>query len=511
MLNWDAVNDDKLAYYETRTDDNVGKQSGLLEKTTVTSSIILPVTAQGKIFLYAVSKEGKVSNAATITYNKRRPDAPTDISLTKNNEGTLITFLEIPLDCIGANLYIDNSKWITLDNVYLYPDKSIKNIEIAYYDQFGEGERAFFSCEVPNVTGFWAEKNDANLYFYWDSIPIYNISYVVKVGQTHDWEQGLEIFRTKINKHRYIRPNEGACYYMIKAVDNHNNYSTDCAWYQVDTIPQINKNIVLDFDQEANGYSGNKVNLYLDSTMGGLRMEKSAFNSEYIMPIQLPQKIRARNWIDLKMNAVTGDSPRVIDCDFAVDSYEAKHILIVGTIGDLDGVELNKQIARYVGKSSDDVFNAITDGTVNATGGTINDNRNTIPADCRWNDGILITDITQLSYKVNIPETFSIGFWIKKDHPLSDMRMMELRGKKALYIGYDTCLEAFYVKDSENITLLSVQVQTSDRDWLYLGVSQSTNTRLFFVYALTYNDSQKVSDTIAPCGTFTDLYCHLKE
>jgi hypothetical protein len=510
VLNWDAITDDKFSYYELRTDTHVGTADGLLERTTATSSLELPKTFAGRIYLYAVSKGGKISNPATLTYSKRRPDAPTDISLTKNNEGTLITFLEIPTDCIGANIYIDGVKYQTLDNVYLYPNKDIKTVVIAYYDQFGEGERAYFNCYVPNVTGFWVEKNDANLYFYWDALSIYNVTYVVKVGNTHDWSQGVEIFRTKINKHRYIRPNKGQSYFMIKAVDDHNNFSDECAWYQIDTSPEINKNIILDFDQEEIGYSCNKVNMFLDSKMGGLKLEKAAFNGEYIMSIQLPQKIKARNWIDEKLNAVTSQPLRIIDCDFAVDSYEATHTLIIGVIGDLDGVELRQQIARYKPAGSGDIFDAIVDGTTAATGGTIAEDRNTSKGDGRYNGGILITDVTQLSYKVSVPEVFSLGFWIKKTKAFTDCIIMTLQGSQTLYVGYDVRLDVYYVRDTKQSKTLTLQLQTMDRDWLYIGIAQSTDARLFFMYGLTYDVKQSVSDTIPPCGAFTSLYCYPK-
>ncbi len=510
VLHWDAVTDTNLAYYELRTTDTPGMLTGLLEKTTATSSLTLPVTPTGKIYLFAVSKEGKVSNAATITYTKRRPEAPSDISLTKNNEGTLITFLEIPTDCIGANLYIDHVKYQTVDNVYLYPDKSIKNVEIAYYDQFGEGERAYFSCEVPNVTGFWVEKNDANLYFYWDSLSIYNVTYVVKVGNTHEWENGVEIFRTKINKHRYIRPDKGGAYFMIKAMDEHGNYSSECTWYLMDAAAEINKNIVIQFDQETSKYSGNKINLYLDSAMNGLRLEKTAFNGEYIMPISLPQKIKARNWIAKTLNAVSGSSLRVVDCDFAVNSYEAQHVLIVGIIGDLDGVELKQQIARYIGKG-EYTFSAITDGTANATGGIIAENKNASASDGRWQTGLLLTDVTQLAYDVTIPAVFSFCFWLKKTEVMTDCIILKITGTYSLVVGYDARLDTFYLTDTKHGQSLTALPRMLERDWVYIGLSQSEKTRLFFLYGLSYGSTASSTADIPPCGEFSHINCNPKE
>lgn len=543
VLNWDAVDDADLAYYEVRTNADVGNSYGLLEKTVATSSLVIPTTASGKIYLFAISKHGKVSNGRTITYNKRRPSAPSDISLTKNNEGTLITFLEIPSNCIGANLYIDGQKYQTVDNVFLYPSPDIKELYIAYYDQFGEGERAYLSCFVPNVTGFWVEKNGANLYFYWDALSIYNIKYVVKVGQTQEWEQGTEIFRSKVNKYRYIRPNEGNYYFMIKAVDDHGNYSTDASWYYLPSDPEINKNIILDYNQYKLGYSGIKTNMYYNAAMEGLRLEKESFNGEYLMKVSLPQKIKARNWIDCKINAVTEQTLRVCDMTFTVDSYEASHILVCGILGDLDGVDLKKQIARYTGKLND-TFDAIIDGTSKATGGQLLIEKNTSYTPVRWNDGALITDVGQLEYSCNIPETFSIGFWFKNTALLADCIIAELRGNKpnqmdyiavkdmtftvdsyeaqhlgadgiwrdiTLYIGYDKRLDSFYVRDTVNERILYLQLDTADRDWLFFGLSQSADKRLFFIREFDLDITKYVKAFIPPCTSFNRIFFNPKE
>ncbi|SDM08443.1 hypothetical protein SAMN05660299_00181 [Megasphaera paucivorans] len=513
LLLWDRISDEsKLKCYEVRMDSNVGNAYGLLIQTKDNETTILPPSYSSVVYLFAVSTEGKTSNGISLHYTKSRPNAPTNISLTKNNEGTLITFLEIPSDCIGANLYIDGVKYQALDNVVLYHNQdTIRTLEIAYYDQFGEGERGALSCYVPTVTGFYVEKNGADLTFSWDALSLYNVKYVVKVGTTHDWEQGIEIFSTKLNKQNYIYPNSGNWYFMIKAVDDHNNYSSDCAWYLLSADAEINKNIIFNFDQQAQGYSGNKINMYLDSDMNGLRLEESAFNGEYIMNVSLPQKIKARNWIDNKINAVTTQMIRICDMDFSVESYEAEHILVCGIIGDIDGVQVKKQIARYIGADSDDLFNAIVDGTAAANGGSLNENINISIDECRYNKGIFITDTTQLSYDVSIPERFSLEFWIKKKVLLHDCIILVLRGSHTLYVGYDKKQDAFYLRDDVHPDMLTVSIKTLDRDWLFIGISQTIDRRSFFVYGLSYDVMGQDSYEVSPCGSFTQLYCYPKE
>lgn len=513
VLNWDAVPNNNLAYYELRINDSIGAVTGLLEKTTATSSIQLPPTASGKIYLYAVSKEGKVSNPNTLTYNKRRPEAPSDISLTKNNEGTLITFLEIPTNCIGANIYIDGTKYESLDNLYLYPDASITEVAIAYFDQFGEGELAKFSCIVPNVTGFYVEKNDANLYFYWDSVPIYNVTYVVKMGTTNRWEECVEIFRSKTNKHRYIRPNQSKTYFLIKAVDDHNNYSAESAWFYLNTTLEIKKNIVLNFDQEQVGYSGGKLNMYYNVARHGLNLEPQTFKGEYFIYNVLPQKIKARNWIDNKISGLSDNNLRVMDLTFALDSKEAERFLLSGLVGDITNVVLKNQIARYTGKNND-YFNAIVDGTTDAKNGTKKDEHKVSMAFTRFNKGALVTDVTRLVYACNVPSNFSMNFWIKNTSRLTDCFLVILYNSKTntkLYIGYDSHDKAFYTRDNVQLKTIFVPIDTSDRDWVFIGLAQSADTRMLYINEYNYGLKNIVTDKIMPCGTFDTIYLNPKE
>lgn len=514
-FSWDHISDvTNLAYYELRTDINVGSRYGLLDRTIDTNSMKMGAYYNDTVYLYAVMKDKQYSNPSKITYTKPRPISPGDIALTKNNEGTLITFLEIPTNCIGANVYVNGDKYTTVDNIYLFKHDSsyrIQMVSVAYYDSFGEGERTAINCEIPDVTGFYVEKNGANLDFYWDAVSIYNVKYVVKVGQTQNWEEGLELFSTKLNKQRYVYPNVGNFYFLIKAVDDHNNYSFHCSWYMLTADKEINKNVILDFDQHDTGYSGSKINMYYDYEKAGLKLEQVAFNGEYLMYAVLPQKIRARNWIDYKLNAVTSNSMRICDMDFPVNSYEAERILVCGIIGDIDGVQVKQQIARYIGTDSKDIFSALVDSTNAANGGVLTENVNVSMDECRYNKGAFITDTTQLSYDVSIPELFSLEFWVKKKALLHDCIILVLRGSHTLYVGYDTNQEAFYLRDDVHPDILTVSIKTLDRDWLFIGISQTIHNRSFFIYGLSYDAIGENFGMVAPCGSFTQLYCYPKE
>lgn len=294
VLSWDHIYDfSELEYYELRTDKNLGMQMGLLERTISNTSTVLPITYVGHIYLYAVIKNGDHSTAAEISYTKARPVAPTDIALTKNQEGTLITFLEIPTDCIGADIYVNGEdKFQVTDNIYLYTgDAVIKTLRIAYYDQFGEGGNAYLYCVPPDVTGFMVERNGPYLDFYWDEVLLHNVHYEVHVGITANWNKSINMFETKNNKHRYIYPNVGTYYLLIKAVDEHNNYSENAAYVVISNIADISKNVILSLPQEDTSYSGNKINTYYDTKNRYLKLTREAIRGEYIVSVKASPKI----------------------------------------------------------------------------------------------------------------------------------------------------------------------------------------------------------------------------
>ena len=87
LMQWDHSLDAKdLNYYEVRTNKNIGSEYGLLERTTLSESARLPPSYVGRIFLFAVDRQGHVSYPAELSYTKARPMKPRDVALTKTQE-----------------------------------------------------------------------------------------------------------------------------------------------------------------------------------------------------------------------------------------------------------------------------------------------------------------------------------------------------------------------------------------------------------------------------------------
>lgn len=516
-LSWSHLNDiSELAYYETRTDTNVGVAYGLLDRTTENTSDNLPVSYSGTIYLYAISKDGTASNPSTLNYTKARPDAPTDIALTTTNEGTLVTFLTIPTDCIGATIYVDGAAYSSVDNIFLLKQErtTIRKVEIAYFDQFGEGERGVLYVTLPDVTGLLVERNGSELDFYWDAINVYGVSYVVRAGREPDWSLGLELFTTKTNdKNRFIYPNVGEYYVMVKVVDGHGNYSKNAAYYFLSNTEDIYRNVILEFDQNEVLYSGNKLNVYYDPTLGGVTLERDAFYGEYIFQAHLPQRYRARNWLEYEP-IMTSDSTAEWD-DLNLPWDELEHMAWGGELGDLENVSFKQQIAYPKDDDSNALVNSELNGSLNTSGG--DEPLESRHADDfqsgRWGDGLYISQLTRLSYSVgSLPKEFSFSFCLKVKNDFSDTVIAVIAdddGNK-LEIGYEAYEDRFYVRDSAGGELWLATAFDKERDWLTFAISQNLEERTLFIHSYSKSTSGSSAEKLEPIsfGETTILYCY---
>lgn len=526
----------KLAYYELRTNRSVGNKAGLLSQTINLSSAILPVSYQATVYLYAVLKDGTYSNASIMTYTKARPEAPQKINLTKNEQGTLIQFTEIPLDCMGANIYVNDEKISVTDNIYLYTKKnvSINTIGVAYFDQFGEGEKAIISCYVPNVTDFIVERNGAVLDFYWEPVNVHGVQYVVQVSETPIWGTGVELFTTALNKKKLEYPNTGDKYFLIKAFDEQGNYSSEATWYKLSTAEDPSRNHIITFDEHAIAYPNVKFGVWYDAVEEALRFTQGVYTGEYIFCGVLPKEYRARNWAEFKIESTSGEEWwRVKDALYAVDSewattltvggtkisenlYRVKEALYplddewavsitVGGGGAVDGecISVKSYIATYEGAGEGDVFLASLDGTNVADTGeipTVAQYADTFAAG-RWHQGIKLQELTRLRYQTgNAVTRFTSKFVLKLESELEEGFIVRWSGTDGwLELRYN---DGFYLVGSDGISVY-VPYTWERLDAITVCISQGASLR--GLYIKSFYTIQGATAEATPIGVLSQL------
>lgn len=477
----------KLAYYEVRTNTAVGTLAGLLERTTNNYSYKMPVSAVGTAYLYAVLQDGTASNGSALQYSKKRPEKPQDINMSKNAQGTLINFTFIPLDCIGAHIYVNGIMYETQDNWMLYMEDAdqISEIAVAYYDSFGEGEKNYLYCKIPQVQDFIVERNGAVLDFYWRSVGVHGAGYVVRASTTPLWENGLEIFKTELLKKKMEYPNTGDVYFLIKAYDEHGNFSQKASWFLLKTVQDQQKNVIVDFDEHQTMYTGNKFGTYYDAVAHGLRLSEGVFKGEYISAGHLPYTARARSWSDYKIEGVSNTDIAISDLDFSTLDGRAKTINMVGgTVADLDGVEVKTYIAD---KNADKT--AFIEAPLDEDLQTMAGEEPTEHIHCdvfdyaRWSKGLKQDELTRLAYNLPVGvSTFSLTFNIKIMDSLEPSAIASIGGENgALYLRYD---DGLVLVGSDGLSQ-KLPLNPSTMDIIAIGVSQSDTERT--LYALNNN------------------------
>ena len=473
----------QLAYYELRTDDKVGSSLGLLDRTTDNQSRKMPVSFAGRAYLYAVLRDGSVSNGAILEYNKKRPEKPQDISITKNEQGTLINYTYVPLDCIGAHIYVNGKMFETQDNWLLYGETvdKISEIAVAYYDDFGEGEKGYLVCSIPDVSGFVVERNGAVLDFYWDSVGINRASYVVRVSTTPSWGNGLEIFKTSLLKKKMEYPNTGDTYFLIKACDEHGNFSKNATWYFLSTESDQQKNIIITSDEHAKKYTGNKVGTFYDAKLDGLRLSDGQYLGYYVSSGNLPYMARARSWSEYKYNSLVSTDITISDLGFSVLDVKASTITMTGgRLEDTDGVEVKTYISQKANTSD-----ALLEASLNGTLATFTGDTPTISDACdtydygRWFNGLKESELSRLKYMLEKPVTvFSFAFNIKILAALGRCTIAVLEGADCnLILSYKNG----FVLDGTDGKQVTVPVAPQVSDVISFGITQSATERTLYV------------------------------
>ena len=498
----------QLAWYEVRTNTAVGTQAGLLERTVNNYSMVMPATSVGTVYLYAVLQDGTASNGSTLNYNKKRPEAPQDINLSKNAQGTLINYTFIPLDCIGAHIYINGIMYETQDNWFLYTvAETINEVAVAYYDSFGEGEKAYLTCVIPQVTGFTVERNGAVLDFYWNKVSVNGVNYVVRASSSPSWENGVEIFRTGLLKKKMEYPQTGDIYFLIKAYDEHNNFSTDATWFLLSTVQDQQKNIIVDFNEHGTKYTGNKVNTYYDAETNGLRLSEGSFKGDYISAGHLPYEARARSWVEYKVEGIDNSDIIIADLDFSVTDDKASTTTMVGgTLANLDGTEITTYIADKSDKTDALLDISLNESLLSSKGDSPTESIHCDTYEyARWIKGVKQDELTRLKYSFGSVTTFSLTFNVKVTQTIDRCTLAVISGDTSnLMVEYD---HGFYMTGTDG-TSISVKAIPQTSDIISIGVSQTETERTLYIKLLnSVGDGGTLCKTIKapPVGTLTTV------
>lgn len=497
LWQWQSV--PTATYYELMT------TASLLARTTDTACRIAPPTFSATVTLTAYLADG-TTLAATLSYTKPRPKKPTNVTLSRTAEGTVIAYDAIPDDCIGAQLTIDGHTVRTSENSYHHRhDARLTNIAVAYYDSFGTGDSETVTTIVPTVTGFFAEQNGDWLDLTWNGISLYGAHYTIKVAHREpDWDSAMTLAETKDTHIRLRYPQAGHAYFLIKAFDTYGNASTEAAWTSLDRIADHRKNVIITLDQNETHYSGTKTNVYYDATANGLRLADGSRRGEYLFAVHLPKTYRARSWLEAKLIGVTDDRLSWDDAAFTWESEDATCTLWNGANGDLGGATLTKEIAEESAPTEGETVWTM-DGTLTSSNGiapTEAQHADTFGA-ARWNQGLLLSPITRLAYPTDGLTAFGLAFHLVCTTAPPTCEIVSLCGADGrLTLRYDG--SSFALIGTDNVTV-RIPYTTEARDYLTIGIEQTETARTLRLASLAQKTDRKSTTAMPPCMSATAI------
>lgn len=141
-FNWLEVRNADVDYYEIRLDLNAGQNDGLIGRSNNTTFSTLLTERTAKVYCIAHNPAKGYGAPAELTYNVPISKQPTKVKATANISGIGVTFEPIPVNCKGANVYIDDVYYITTNVINVPLEAGVYAVQVAYVDMFGEGPRS---------------------------------------------------------------------------------------------------------------------------------------------------------------------------------------------------------------------------------------------------------------------------------------------------------------------------------------------------------------------------------
>lgn len=252
-FNWLEVRNADVDYYEIRSDLNAGQNDGLIGRSNNTTFSTLLTERTSKVYCIAHNPAKGYGAPAELTYNIPIPKQPTKVKATANISGIGVTFEPIPVNCKGANVYIDdNVYYITTNAINIPLEAGVYAVQVAYVDMFGEGPRS----NAENVAV--KAKIDKSL-LDMESLGIENINKVV-----NDLMNEVGTVKTSVNG------------MASKIVDLGNAYQRTLSDYQNDInsqITQISSDIDLKVTKAINNIDGAELVSRINLSPAGTRID----------------------------------------------------------------------------------------------------------------------------------------------------------------------------------------------------------------------------------------------
>ncbi|MDL2284410.1 phage tail protein [Oxalobacter sp. OttesenSCG-928-P03] len=355
---------------------------------------------------------------------------------------------------------------------------------------------------------FNAVQSGGRVEFRWNANPEKDVvSYEIREGAS--WALGTLV--TQVNATTYSMASgtvTGDRTFWIKAIAAPGIEGEIAAFVVVSTSEHVNRNVLVEIDEKANGWSGSK--LYATTLIDDLVLEKDAKYGEYYAEVELAIPFMARNMVHVEYDTVALSEETWKDANYAWNSVNAQRSWVGRSATGDTSLEL--MMARYTGLAPSAIEGFIFDGDCIGENGTVPvENENVECVSGRYLNGVSINQDSRLTWVMNIPEHFNSTFWVSPSAVDGD-RVFWVGGTESgetLICGTHERTACFYLEDSMK-RRITVPLFPEAGDQVLIGIVQTETSRRLHVGILG-KKSLYTEAPIPPLGGLTAVALYYPE
>jgi predicted phage tail protein len=356
--------------------------------------------------------------------------------------------------------------------------------------------------EPAAVRNFVAVQNGGMIVLDWDANAESDMSHY-EIREGISWSASKFIAAPRSTRHMVPADVGGSPRFWIRAIDR-SHVESDEVFVIPLIAPYDTRNVVVVEDEDADGYTGLKLNLSLDDD-DNLRLDDDAQAGEYIFEVALGSSQFARSVIEADFDVVQSDQIAWEDATFTWASPNGQFSWLQQ--GDASFVTFEQQIA--IGEELDVAIieSLPLNDTLNGEVAAIPNVDYTTPAyeDGRYRDGVHSFTGTNISWDITVPEEFNITYWARPVQVTTDIEFPRLVGDGVeLTLYWDASANTFVLVDQDDDQIVVSVPALVEGDPILIGIVQTTMGRTLYIGI----DDEVFSGTGAflPVGAFEELH-----
>ncbi len=535
-LSWTRSTDSRVYLYNVvwKTSDGGIAQSKFTSDNAIDLISLTPGTYD--FFVYAVAAVGKSVPLTELNHKVLGKFAPPpdvkNLKATQSVNGVFLSW-DVVVDVGGVSYEIrQGSDWDTavlVSNIsgttVFAPiaDMSLVTFLVRAIDIVGvysAGSASVITSVIAPriVPDFTAVAQADSVLFRWTQVP--GISNLYEIRQGVSWDTAELIGVSSGDEFYTLDPQRDDTVYWIKTKATTGLYSTTAraATAQRALIPDIN--VILEYDNANDGGAGlyPGVTYYMedgpDSSLVLAEITTGVFqpNGEHYFTYDLGAEIRARNWLETTLINIEA-GPTWDDFTYAWESINAQVPWL--PLGDLAGASLTKVIAFKQSPLTVELYAwTYQDTSTDFRGVTSAEEDHIDYEPAKFADGLLINDLTHLSYSVTLPQVFSAMWKFRVEAPITDKRVFIVLEKSGesdrIEIGYDAAAGGLYCLDNVgNYFTLPFAQPISGLNFIAVGFVQDEESRtLYYRSEREYSSVYEQAAFTPLTDAFDTLYLH---